>query len=164
MKTLSICYALLVALFFTTINSSCSKDKEETTNCTEFTVLEGKMTIDGKQQRLSIAQFIAQNNFYAFQLASISDDCNEQKLVSFSITTTSGNLGGNYPFDSDPFSENTANGDIVVQKISPISQSSVSIKSGTVKVTELGTKKYTIDLNVVDVLGGKTSLSLTHQF
>ena len=96
----------------------------------------------------------------------MSDDCNEQKLLSITIETATGTkLGGTYQI-KDFFDAGTiqAYGDIVTQKISPVTQSAVELESGSVKITDLGTKKYTIDVNATDKTGGKTTLLLTHQF
>lgn len=167
MKNHSLFSILLVATLFVGFNSSCSKDDEDTNDaCSSFPVLAGEMTVNGAKQRLSIAQFIVTSNFYNFQLASVSDDCNEQKAINFSIQLADGaKLNGTYPI-KDFFSAdiNNASGSILSQKVSPISQSSVDLASGTIKITELGIKKYTIDLNATDVLGEKIILSLTHQF
>ncbi len=152
---------------FVGFNSSCSKDDEDTSKaCTNFPVLSGEMTVNGAKQRLSIAQFIVTSNTYLFQLASVSDDCNEQKIISFTVSLEDGGkLGGTYPIkDFFSLDENIAYGDIITQKLSPVSQSSVELASGSVKITEVGTKKYTIDVDATDVLGGKTTLNITHQF
>lgn len=148
-------------------NSSCSKDDEDTSKaCTSFPVLSGEMNVNGTKQRLSIAQFIVSTNFYSFQIGSVSDDCNEQKAINFSIQLADGaKLNGTYPI-KDFFSAdiNNASGSIISQKLSPISQSAVDLASGTVKITELGIKNYTIDVNATDVLGEKITISMTHQF
>ena len=74
-------------------------------------------------------------------------------------------LGGTYQIKSSLGTNvNIATGSFTTQQVSPISQSSFELVSGTVKVTELGVKKYTIDVNATDVEGGKVSLLLTHQF
>ena len=62
---------LLVTLFFG-FTTGCSKDDDQTDkNCTNFSVLDGEITINGTKQKLSIAQFIASSNIYSFQLASV---------------------------------------------------------------------------------------------
>lgn len=165
MKNQTFFSMLFLAIFFLGFYSSCSKDEAETTDCSNFSVIDGEITVNGAKQRLSIAQFIAQSDFYGFNLAGISDDCNEQKLLNINIMTLAGaKLSGTYQITEDVFATPGASGSFVVQKISPISQSSVELKSGTVKITELGVKKYTIDINATDITGGKTTLTITHQF
>ncbi len=167
MKNHSLFSILLMVTLFVGFNSSCSKDDDDTSDaCSSFPVLAGEMTVNGAKQRLSIAQFIVTSNFYNFQLGSVSDDCNEQKAINFSIELADGaKLNGTYPI-KDFFSAdiNNASGSILSQKLSPVTQSAVDLASGTIKITELGIKKYTIDVNATDVLGEKIILSLTHQF
>ncbi|MBK7807658.1 MAG: hypothetical protein IPJ51_15395 [Saprospiraceae bacterium] len=167
MKNYSFFSILLLVTLVLGFTTGCSKDDDQTDkNCTNFSVLDGEITINGTKQKLSIAQFIASSNIYSFQLASVSDDCNEQKLLSITIETATGTkLGGTYQIkDFFDAGINQAYGDIVTQKISPVTQSAVELESGSVKITDLGTKKYTIDVNATDITGGKTTLLLTHQF
>ena len=167
MKNYSFYSILLSVTLVLGFAQSCSKDGDKTDNdCTNFSVLDGEITINGTKQKLSVAQFIGSSNIYSFQLASVSTDCNEQKFISITIETVAGaKLGGTYQIkDFFEAGTNEAFGDIVTQKITPVSQSSVELESGSVKITDLGTKKYTIDVNANDILGGKTTLLLTHQF
>jgi hypothetical protein len=162
MKKYSFLSLILLSFLFLGFNSSCSKDDDKADACSSFTVIPGEITVNGVKQKLSVAQFIAVDQFYSFLLTSISDDCNETKTIDISIDTAI-KLGGTYQIGSSSSSA-SATGSLISQTISPISQSLVEFKSGTVKVTELGVKKYTIDVDAVDVTGGKTKLSITHQF
>ena len=151
-------------LFIGFTTTSCKKDKDGA--CTNFPVLDGQITINNTSQKLSIAQFSATQNLYVFQLASVSDDCNKQNILNVNIKTVSGaRLGGTYPItDFFGSGDNSAFGSFATQQVSPVSQSSVDLATGTVKITELATKKYTIEVSAIDQLGGVVSISLTHQF
>lgn len=165
MKNLSFFAIFLVSTFFIMSSTSCSKDDEKTKACTNFPVLDGEITINGQKQKLSVAQLIALSDNYSFQLGSISDDCNKQTIFNISIElSTGGKIGGTYPIRSITFGENIATGGIISQTISPITQTFFEFESGTVKVTDLGSKKFSFDISATDTLGEKYTLVLTHQF
>jgi hypothetical protein len=165
MKNRSLLTLVLFSFLFIGFSTtSCKKDKDE--SCTNFPVLDGQITINNTSQKLSTAQFLVGQNNYTFVVSGVSDDCNKQNVLDINIEIASGSrLGGTYPikdfFDADV---NEAYGAFATNQVSPISQSSVDLASGTVKITELATKKYTIEVNAVDQLGGVVSISLTHQF
>jgi len=165
MKNYSLFSCILLSVLILGFSSSCSKD-EENKACANFPVLGGEITVNGSVQKLSVAQFVANGDSYILQLGSVSSDCNKQNIVSLLINVVPGSkLGGTYQIKSSLGTNvNIATGSFTTQQVSPISQSSFELVSGTVKVTELGVKKYTIDVNATDVEGGKVSLLLTHQF
>ena len=165
MKNYSLFSCILLSVLILGFSSSCSKD-EENKACANFPVLGGEITVNGSVQKLSIAQFGATGDTYIFQLASVSSDCNKQNIVSLLINVVPGSkLGGTYQIKSSLGTNvNIATGSFTTQQVSPISQSSFELVSGTVKITELGVKKYTIDVNATDSVGGKVTLLLTHQF
>ena len=165
MKNYSLFSCILLSVLILGFSSSCSKD-EENKACANFPVLGGEITVNGSVQKLSIAQFGATGDTYIFQLASVSSDCNKQNILSFNIDLPTGSkLGGTYQIKSSLGTNvNIATGSFTTQQVSPISQSSFELVSGTVKITELGVKKYTIDVNATDSVGGKVTLLLTHQF
>ena len=165
MKNYSLFSCILLSVLILGFSSSCSKD-EENKACANFPVLGGEITVNGSVQKLSIAQFGATGDTYIFQLASVSSDCNKQNILSFNIDLPTGaKLGGTYQIKDDfNAGENIATGTFSTQQLSPVTQSFFVFESGTVKITELGVKKYTIDVNATDSVGGKVTLLLTHQF
>lgn len=165
MKNYSLSTFLLSVLFLG-FNSCCSKDDENP--CTNFPFLGGEITVNGVVEKLSIAQLSSNLGdsyaMYLFQIVSISSDCKRQNILSLKIDLhSSTELEGTHQIKTFS-SANEASGNFTTQQVSPVSQSSFELESGTVKITELGVKKYTIDVNATDVEGGKVSLLLTHQF
>ena len=164
---------ILFLLLGLSVISGCKKDddKETTTECDSFTTIDGKVTVNGVENQLSIAQLLvnADEDFgdtYTFQIAGISSDCNELSSVFLNVTIASGNkLNGTYPI-RDFFSADTgeAYGDYTKQKISPLSQSAENLVSGTFKVTQNGTKDYTLVIDAKTATGENIKMNLSHKF
>ncbi|MBC7884073.1 MAG: hypothetical protein H7X99_01260 [Saprospiraceae bacterium] len=155
---------------FTTI--SCSKDDDKVDECTNFPALDGTITVNSSVQKLSVAQYIASSSgggfddTYSFQLAGVSNDCLEQTSVIMFINVTAGaKLGGTYPIKSFFNAEvNDASATLIKQKISPVSQSSQDIESGTIKITNHGTNDFTIDMTGKTITGENIAFLIRHKF
>lgn len=152
--------------------SGCKKDDDkENTECDSFASIDGKVTVNGVENQLSIAQLLvsADEDFgdsYSFQIAGFSNDCNELTSVYLNVLIASGSkLNGTYPI-RDFFSadKGEAYGSYTKQKISPLSQSSEDLVSGTFKVTENGTKDYTLVIDVKSATGENIKMNLSHKF
>lgn len=163
---------VLFMLLGLSVISGCKKDDDKVTNeCDSFTTIDGKITVNGVENQLSIAQLLvsADEDFgdtYSFQIAGVSSDCNELTSVFITATVASGSkLNGTYPirefFSAD---QGEAYGSYTKQKISPLSQSAEDLVSGTFKVTENGTKDYTLVIDVKSVTGESIKMNLSHKF
>ncbi|MGB3132057.1 MAG: hypothetical protein WBB26_10310 [Saprospiraceae bacterium] len=155
---------------------SCSKsDSEDTTTtttkgCEKFGPTSGSAVMNGNSSyNILISQYISNEDLgdfeHTFQIGGVSSDCNELKTFSFSIENSSSSPAGTYPIKSLSASgKNTATGDVTQQKISPISQSLLDMKSGELIIKDLGSKKFEINLNAALTDQSSVSLKCTHQF
>ncbi|MBP6398221.1 MAG: hypothetical protein KBF35_09650 [Saprospiraceae bacterium] len=149
--------------------SSCSKD-EEKDSCTNFTTSDKELTVNGKTELLSVAQQLVssgfEGNIYQMQIATVSSDCNELHTIELNIEIpTTSKLNGTYKivdfFDSGL---GDAYGAYANQKISPVSQTLEELSSGTLKVTDKGSKLYTFDINAKTISGSTVTLKGDVQF
>ena len=147
---------------------SCKKN-DETDPCADFEKLGTKILVDGISQELSIAQLVISSAFgttYSMQIAAITSDCNEYFVLSISVEEGDNQkLNGTYQIkDFFDAGENDAYGSFTKQKVSPTSQSTTDLNSGTLKVIDLTNKKYNIDLSAKLVGGGTVTFKGDVQF
>jgi hypothetical protein len=144
--------------------TSCKKEDETPDGCAGFTSL-GTATVNGSDENLVVAQFLASGGMYTFQLASISSDCSAQKSINVTIDKPTGTIAGTYPisefFDAD---QNEAYGSFITQKFNPISQTLEDLVSGTVVITEHATKEYTIDITAKTSVTPSVKFKARHKF
>lgn len=150
---------LLVSIVF------CGCKKEETADaCATFTTI-GTATVDGSDENLVAAQLLVSQGSYAFQLAAITDDCLSQKSINITIEKATGSIAGTYAIkDFFDVNNNEASGSYISQKFNPVSQSLEELTSGTVIITEHGTKDYTIDISAKTALTPSVKFKARHKF
>lgn len=156
----------------TSLFTGCKKDDDKTDECDNFVSLGGEATINGAKNSISVAQLLITSgggfgdDVYGLQVGGFTSDCNVLQTFSLFINIPAGGkLNGTYSivdfFDADT---NDAHGSYTEQKISPISQSLEDLVSGSFKVTDKGSKLYSIDLTGKTVSGEDVSLKGDVQF
>lgn len=164
--------SLMMLSFSVLIFSSCGSDDDATpSGCANFPTIGGEVEFNGDDLQLSVAQSLVNSaagfgDSYTFQIGAVSSDCNELLTVNFNFTIASGaNPSGTYAI-KDFFSadDGDASGSFARQSLSPVSQSSVDMISGSVTVTQNSSMNYTLDLNAGLVGGDNVSMKMTHQF
>ena len=164
-KGLMVCMLFGLAIFI----SSCSKD-EEKDSCTNFTTSDKELTVNGNTELISVAQQLIsagfEGNIYQMQIATVSSDCNELHTINLNIEIpTASKLNGTYKIvDFFDAGLGDAFGAYAIQKISPVSQSLEELSSGTVKITDKGSKLYTFDINAKTIGGSTVSFKGDVQF
>ncbi|MBK8736797.1 MAG: hypothetical protein IPL98_13200 [Saprospiraceae bacterium] len=163
-------FAFLGLLIFAfSCSKSDSNDTNETKDCDNFGPTTGSATINGATHNLTISQYLLTEDFgvytHLFQLAGVSPDCNELKTIAFTLQNSSSSPAGTYPIKSFFGStNNSAYGDYIIQKISPVSQTAIDMESGELIIKVVGTKKFEINLNSVLTDQSNVSAKATHQF
>ncbi|MBK7795870.1 MAG: hypothetical protein IPJ64_05790 [Saprospiraceae bacterium] len=100
-------------------------------------------------------------------ISCLSSDCNKQTTFSLNIVIPSGTkLNGTYPiYDYVSADIQEFSGSYVTQAVNPISQSSLNLDSGTIKVVDKGSKLYNFDLSaVLEGTGERVTLKGDVQF
>ena len=152
--------------------TSCGDDEDEgSSDCAGLLESGGDMNIDGETLNLSIAQLLITSgldgDIYLFQVGGISSDCNNVKTLSFSIEIpTDTELGGTYEIkDFFDAGLNDASGvNFIDQTISPLSQSLVEVKTGTIEITKHADREFSIDMAGDFVGGGSVSIDFRRAF
>ena len=116
----------------------------------------GQIEVDGEEFDLNISQLLISQGLdgdvYSFQVSGISNDCNEIKGVSFIVEIPTGSeLDGSYTIKDffDAELNDVYGVTYTAQVIDILSQTSVSVVSGTINFTRHSARDYTIDLNGV---------------
>jgi hypothetical protein len=152
--------------------SSCKDDEDDkSSDCSGLLESGGDMEIDGETLNLSIAQLLITSgldgDIYLFQVGGISSDCNNVKTISFSIEIpTDTDLEGTYEikdfFDAELNDATAVN--FIDQTISPINQSLVEVKSGTIEITKHADREFSVNLDGDFVGGGSVSINFRRAF
>lgn len=162
-KTTIYVFAMFSFVSFSMI--SCGKDDNKKESCTAFPSLGGTISINGADQDLSIAQYLAASNSYGFQLAGVSPDCLGQTIVSLNTFLSPGaTLGGTYAIKPDFPDDNEFSATITKQRISPVSQSLEELVSGSVTIVNNGANDFNINLTGKTVGGEDVKVSVRHKF
>ena len=160
---------LLTSLLFTISFSfiQCSKDEEK---CTNFSSNGQTLTANGTSQPVSVCQltisdFLDLDN-YSMNISYISESCNKMSTLNLTILLPKGQkLDGTFQiksfFDSDT---GDGFGSLTEQVISPLSQNSVDLASGTAKFIDKGGKKYNVDIVANTIAGASISIKGDLQF
>lgn len=153
------------------ITLSCSKDSDSSQDCSNFPVLSQSITLNGTLSKLSVARFLLNSlagyDRYAMSISCLSSDCNKQTTFSLNIVIPSGTkLNGTYPiYDYVSADIQEFSGSYVTQAVNPISQSSLNLDSGTIKVVDKGSKLYNFDLSAaLEGIGERVTLKGDVQF
>lgn len=166
-KLLSLLFLSMTLICF----SSCKDDDESSSDCMGLLESGGEMKIDGVTFNLSIAQLLVTTGFdgdvYLFQVGGISSDCNNVKTLSFSIEIpTDTELDGTYEIKSffDAELNDATSVNFIDQTISPLSQSLVEVKSGTIEITTHADREFSIDMAGDFVGGGSVTIDFRRKF
>ena len=165
-KLLFIIFSFSMAI---SLLSGCKKD-ESPDDCENFVSLGGEVTINGAKNSLAAAQLIINSSFdgsiYGLQVGGFTSDCNVLQTFSLFVPVAEGSkLNGTYTIAGFANAEETdAFGSYSEQKISPTSQFLEDIDSGSLKVTDKGSKLYSIDLTAKTISGENVSLKGEVQF
>ncbi|MBK9993023.1 MAG: hypothetical protein IPP01_03305 [Saprospiraceae bacterium] len=162
-------FAFLGLLIFAFSCSKSDSDDTTTKGCDKFGPTTGTAVINGNSNNLILAQYLLTDDFgdfeHGFQIGGVSSDCNELITFGFDIENSNSSPAGTYPIKSLSSSGiNTATGNVIQQKVSPVSQSFVEMKSGQIVIKVVGTKKFEITLNAVLTDQSNVSLKATQQF
>lgn len=145
--------------------TGCNKESDL---CKDIPSIDGEVTYNGNKEKLSFARLtrdLASNN-YSFQIESIASDCNELHNITFTILIPENNeLTGTYQFrKSSNVYEYDAFGTFTTKELDPISQKSVDIESGTLKLVDMGGDNYSFDIDVTLSNSEKVTMVLTFDF
>jgi len=166
--------ALLVVVLMLSL-ASCGGDDDPVVTqeeCDNVTTIDGSLTLDGQEQNLTVALFMANSpgssfdDRYSFTIASINSDCTELTTVSLNIDVAQGDtFGGTYNitdfFDAEA---GDAYGNVMKQKYDPVSISSFDLESGTATVVNNGNNNFTLTIDATLVGGASLDFEMTHGF
>lgn len=156
---------------FLMVSCGQKEDPPPASDCDGLLDSGGEMEVDGETLSLTIAQLLISSGFdgdiYQFQVGAMAGNCNDVSVLSFIVEIPSDtDLDGAYQIkDFFDASLNDAYGvTITSQTLDPVSQSSVSIDSGTIDIIKHSANDYSVDLNGDLVGGGNTSISFRKAF
>lgn len=169
-KVVFIIFSLsMVATLFT----GCKKDEEnKIVECDNYVSLGSTATINGIKNSLYLAKLLISAesggdlDLGTMSIGGFTSDCNENKHFTLYIYISPGaKLNGTYNIDSFADIEiNEAFGYYSENKITPLSQSLEDFSSGSVKITDKGSKLYSIDLIGKTVIGEEVTFKGDVQF
>jgi hypothetical protein len=171
MKLRNIFQGILFSACILLLTSNCKKDDNTKKGCTNFPSSGKEISFNGANAPISIAQLAAQTgggseDTYVMQLGVITEDCNKLTTISLNFEVRSGaSLAGTFPI-KDFFAQRVgeASGDLAEQKISPTSQTSLELVSGTAIITNKGNNLFNLNINAKPVGGNAVTLKGDVQF